>query len=159
MKKQFGFTLIELLITMGIMAVLATLATTSYLGYRDRVIIDREGTKAVEYLREGIGRARSQQVAGNSTSTVWAIHIDTGASDYYELLSGGATGTSVDRAYLRTGVTFTATTSNATQALHGGSTLEPLDTSIIFGLIVTGTSIREEIVIEPSGKITRTKYY
>ena len=154
MKIQKGFTLVELLIVMGILAILAVVATSNYFAYRNRVNIDGEGSKAVEYFREAITRARSQQ-----DGVDWAIHIDNGASDYYELLSGGATGTPVDRIYLSSGVTFTATTSSSTVTLTGGPTIAPVPSQINIGFITTDEALSEEIIIGTNGKVTRTKSY
>src|SRR3989344_5750037 len=152
MKIQKGFTLVELLIVMGILAILAVVATRNYFAYRNRVNIDGEGSKAVEYFREAITRARSQQ-----DGVDWAIHIDNGASDYYELLSGGATGTPVDRIYLSSGVAFTATTSSSTVTLTGGPTIAPVPSQINIGFIATDEALSEEIIIGTNGKVTRTK--
>ncbi|KKU18141.1 MAG: hypothetical protein UX31_C0013G0019 [Candidatus Nomurabacteria bacterium GW2011_GWA1_46_11] len=154
MKIQKGFTLVELLIVMGILAILAVVATSNYFAYRNRVNIDGEGSKAVEYFREAITRARSQQ-----DGVDWAIHIDNGASDYYELLSGGATGTPVDRIYLSSGVAFTATTSSSTVTLTGGPTIAPVPSQINIGFITTDEALSEEIIIGTNGKVTRTKSY
>ncbi len=160
MKQQKGFTLIEILMALGILAIIAAVGVVTYSGYRDRVNIDGEGTRAVYYLREAIARARSQQTVDNSTSTIWAIHIDnTDQQDYYEILSGGIGGVSVDKVNLSYGITFTATTSDATVVLEGGPTLTPLSGAINFGLIVPNTTIREEISVSTNGKISRTKYY
>ena len=154
MKIQKGFTLVELLIVMWILAILAVVATSNYFAYRNRVNIDGEGSKAVEYFREAITRARSQQ-----DGVDWAIHIDNGASDYYELLSGGATGTPVDRIYLSSGVAFTATTSSSTVTLTGGPTIAPVPSQINIGFITTDEALSEEIIIGTNGKVTRTKSY
>jgi len=147
MKIQKGFTLVELLIVMGILAILAVVATSNYFAYRNRVNIDGEGSKAVEYFREAITRARSQQ-----DGVDWA-------SDYYELLSGGATGTPVDRIYLSSGVAFTATTSSSTVTLTGGPTIAPVPSQINIGFITTDEALSEEIIIGTNGKVTRTKSY
>ena len=154
MKAQNGFTLIELLIVIGIMTILAVVAVNNYFAYRNKVNIEGEGDRAVEYFREAIARARSQQ-----DGVTWAIHIDNGASDYYELLSGGATGTPVDRIYLSSGVTFTATTSSSTVTLIGGSTIAPVASQINIGFITTDEALSEEIIVETNGKVTRTKSY
>ncbi len=154
MKRQNGFSLIELLLVMGIAAILAAVTITNYLNYRIRVVIEKEGSQAVEYFREGIGRARSQQ-----DGVTWAININNGASDYYELLSGGATGTSVGRIYLDSGVTFTATTSSSTSVLTGGSTITPVPSQINIGMITTNEVYSEEITIKTNGQVTRVKNY
>ena len=154
MKRQNGFSLIELLLVMGIAVILAAVTTTNYLSYRIRVVIEKEGNQAVEYFREGIGRARSQQ-----DGVTWAININNGASDYYELLSGGATGTSVGRIYLDSGVTFTATTSSSTSVLTGGSTITPVPSQINIGMITTNEVYSEEITIKTNGQVTRVKNY
>lgn len=161
MTKERGFTLMEMVLAMGIMAILATVATTTYFGYRNRAILDREGTKAVAYFREALTRAEAQQGVEGTTSTIWAINIyNTSTSDYYELLIGGVGGTSIDRVYLRPGITFTATTSSVTRVLVGGATTTPLSTAINFGFVVTSdNTLTEEISIGTNGKITRTKSY
>lgn len=160
MNNKSGFTLIELIIGIGVLAVLSVVGTTSYFGYRNRALLDSEGTKAVEYFREAFSRARSQQTGDNTTSTAWAINIVNGGTDYYELLIGGVGGTSVDRVYLGSGISFTATTSSVTRELAGGSTTTPLSTAINFGLISSANStLTEEISIATNGKITRTKSY
>lgn len=160
MKQQRGFTLTEILTSIGILAIVASVGVVNYSGYRNKVNLDGEGTKAVYYLREAIARARSQQTVDNGTSTVWAIHIDnTDTQDYYELLSGGIGGASVDKVNLSYGVTFTATTSDATIVLGGGPTLQPLSVVLNFGLQIPNTNLREEISVGTNGKITRTKYY
>ena len=104
------------------------------------------------YFREAIDRARSQQ-----DSVVWAIHIENGESDYYELRSGGINGTSVNRIYLSQGVTFT--TASVTKALVGGSTTTPLGEPINIGLVINGGSLTNTITIETNGRITRAKNY
>lgn len=151
MREQKGFTLIEMIIVVGITAVLAVIGATNYFGYRNRVLIEGEGSKAVEYFREAITRARSQQ-----DNVTWAIHINNGATDYYELISSS---TPVDRRYIASGVTFTATTTSATSTLVGGTTRAPLASPINIGFIVTGSSLSEEITIGTDGKVTRTKNY
>mgnify|MGYP001613059068 CR=1 FL=1 len=154
MKRQNGFSLIELLLVIGIAVILAAVATTNYLNYRIRVVIEKEGSRAVEYFREGIGKARSQQ-----DGVTWAININNGESDYYELLSGGATGTSVGRVYLDSGVTFTATTSSSTSVITGGPTITPIPSQINIGMITTNGVFREEITIKTNGQVTRDIQY
>ena len=151
MKEQRGFTLVEMIIVIGITATLAVIATTNYFGYRNRVLIDGEGSKAVEYFREAITRARSQQ-----DNVTWAIHVVNGATDYYELISSS---TPVDRIYIGSGVTFTATTTSATSTLVGGLTTALLESPINIGLITTNGSLSEEITIGTDGKVTRVKSY
>ena len=46
MKQQKGFTLIEILMALGILAIIAAVGVVTYSGYRDRVNIDGEGTRA-----------------------------------------------------------------------------------------------------------------
>jgi len=153
-QKQNGFSFIELMIVIGISGILATLGIANYFNYQRNVAIDKEGSRMVGYLREAIARARSQQ-----DNVTWAIHIENGASDYYELLSGGATGTSIGRVYLDQGVTFTATTSSATSTLVGGLTISPVPSQINIGLTATNSSSTEEITVQTNGKVLRVKNY
>lgn len=154
MGGKKGFTIPELLIAIAIVVLLGMVIIPNYFSYRNQVAIEGEGGKLVAHLREALSRARSQQ-----DGVVWAIDVSNGSSDYYDILSGGATGTSVGRIYLGSRVTFTATTSSSTYEITGGSTIAPLTSQIDIGLITTDGVFSEEISVGTNGKITRTKSY
>ncbi|MCR4261104.1 MAG: hypothetical protein NUV96_02130, partial [Candidatus Colwellbacteria bacterium] len=107
-----------------------------------------------EYVREALSRARSQQGGVD-----WAISIYNGTDDYYELLSGGVGGTSTNRMYLGSGVTFSTSTISTTTTITGGPTISPLGAQMDVGLITTSGSLSEQITISTNGKIVRVKSY
>lgn len=146
--------MVELLMAIGITAILAIVTIPNYFRYRNRVNIESEGSKLVEYIREGLSKGRSQQ-----DGATWAIGVTNDDQDYYDILSGGATGTPVSRIYLGSGVVFTATTSSSTYVITGGPTITPLPSQISIGLMTTDGVLTEEITVETNGKITRTKSY
>lgn len=149
-----GFTLNELLISIGILAILGVIGIPNYLNFRNRVAIDGEASKMVEFFREGLSRARSQQ-----DGSAWAFNIVNGSDDYYELLKGGLSGTSTARSYLGANVQFTATTTNQAVLMTGGGTLNPLATTTTVGLETMNGVYGDVIVVSTNGKITRTSSY
>jgi len=153
-NTEKGFSLTELLVVIGITATLAAIAIPTYLGARNRYVIDGEADKMMAFFREGIDRARSQQ-----DGVDWGIGINNGASDWYELLSGGVGGTSINRVYLDSTVSFTATTTTTSTDLSGGPSINILGASFTVGITIQNGQFTDTIVIDTLGRVTRASSY
>ncbi|MDP3953564.1 MAG: prepilin-type N-terminal cleavage/methylation domain-containing protein [bacterium] len=153
-ESERGFSLTELIIVIAIVGIIATLGLPTYFKYRKQSVINGDSSQVVEYFREGLARARSQQ-----DGSTWAFNIVNGASDYYALVKDNATSTPIAVTYLSAGVEFTATTTVGVLNIAGGPTLTPLSANINLGLKTTDGEFTDEITVDTSGKIIRAKNY
>ncbi|MEX2054499.1 MAG: type II secretion system protein [Candidatus Colwellbacteria bacterium] len=149
-----GFSLTELIITIAIMGVMVTLGLPTYFKYRKQAIINGDTSQMVEYFREGLSRAKSQQ-----DGSAWSFNIINSTDDYYALVRDGATSTPVSITYLSTGVDFSASTTAGLFNITGGPTLTPLGSNIDIYLTTLSGEFTDQITVNTSGKITRTKNY
>jgi prepilin-type N-terminal cleavage/methylation domain-containing protein len=154
-KRKRGFSMVELLTVMGIMVILAAIGIPSYIAARNRYIMDGQANKMVALFREGLDRAKSQQ-----DGVDWGIGINNGASDWYELLSGGVGGTSVNRVYLDSSVAFTDPTTSTSTTFHGGPSITVLDSNLTVGIVSQNNSeFTDTIIIDTLGRVSRTSSY
>jgi len=153
-KGNRGFSLVELLIVVSIVGALVGFGLPNYLKYRSQAVINADASQMVEFFREGLARANSQQ-----SGSTWAFYIVDDTDDYYGLVQDGATTTPISVTYLSPGVEFSATSTTGVIDMTEGPTLTPLASDINIGLRGDNGSLTDEITVEASGKITRTKNY
>ncbi len=152
LKSRTGISLIEVLIVIGITAILGTVATVNFLGFRSAYDLDIAAKTLADYLRF----ARQSAVSQNQGSA-WGAHLAASATgDSYVIFSGPsfAAGTAVATVALPRNVRFTdpaegsvrdiifakvtgrpsAGAASATLALEGGSSVKTISVSPV-GLI------------------------
>lgn len=152
-SNEKGFSLTELVLIIGITSILATIGIPSYLGARNRYILDGEGDKLANYLREGIDKARTYQ-----DGVDWGLSVNTD-DDWYELLQGGAGGTGVSRVYLDPIINFTATTASSSVTFGGGPNINILSSNLVIGLVTENGQFIDTITVDTLGRVSRDKNY
>jgi prepilin-type N-terminal cleavage/methylation domain-containing protein len=153
-NRNKGFTLVELITAIAILGAVMLIGIPTYVNFRQQVVVGSEANQIVEYFREGLARADSQQ-EGSS----WAFSIVNGASDYYALVQDGATTTPLSVHYLDPGAEFTATSTAGLITITGGPTLSPLSSGLDITISSPGGDYLQRIVVDTNGKITRTRNY
>ena len=80
-----GFTAIELVLAIGIVAVLSTLGTSNYVGYKNEETLNSTALRIAADLRGTIQRSQAQE-----NGSQWGVHFQNGvgASDLYTIWYG-----------------------------------------------------------------------
>ena len=93
LKSAHGFTIIELVTTIGIIAILAAVATLSLLGRKGTTELSITAQQIATLLREAQSRAVSQ-----ASSTSWGVYFDNVAatSSFYAIFRGSSYSSSTE---------------------------------------------------------------
>ena len=105
--KDDGVTLIELLVTITILSIIVGIGASSYIGTRNRKVLDGQIKEIVADMRWVMVRSRAQE-GGEQ----WGIHFENSPgdnNDFYEIWSGSSYSYGVvsQRNALSGGVVFT----------------------------------------------------
>lgn len=141
MKK--GFTLVELLVSLGIIAIIATISVIGLSGYRSGDVLASATKQVGALLREAQSNAMAQ-----SQGAAWGVHLDntTTTAAFYSLfytMSGTyASSVQVNRALLPSGVCYASSSvavGSSTDIIFSGiSGLPSASATIILQLLGTG---------------------
>jgi len=148
-----AFTLIELLITIGIIAVVSTVAFLNLFSYRGNQDLDLTSREIAIILRNAQDRSISQE-----SSSRYGIHFENSVSSggFYDLFSGTtyATGTIISKNSLRPAIQFSDPTSgNSKDVIFTPvSGLPNASTTIIISL-KRDASISKTIIVNTNGQI------
>ncbi|MBU2101603.1 type II secretion system GspH family protein [Patescibacteria group bacterium] len=153
-NEKKGFTLTELIIVIGVMAIIGSIGMPNYFSFRQKSIIDGEAQKLMALMRDGVGRAKSQE-----DGVVWAIEINNADADFYQLRSGGATGTPVGIHYLNSVVEFSGATPSVVKTLSGGPNVQITATNTVVGLTSQNDRFTDTITMDTYGRVTRESNY
>jgi len=81
---QKGFTLIELVISIGLIAILATVSAVNFFNYKNAQSVDLTGKEIVSMLRNAQNNSFSQE-----SGTRWGVYFqNTASSSYFALFKG-----------------------------------------------------------------------
>ena len=75
--QQKGFTIVELLLTMGIFAILTSLATINLVSAQHTASIDTTTTTLVADLKQQQTKAMTGDTEGRSAPSPYGVHFDT----------------------------------------------------------------------------------
>jgi prepilin-type N-terminal cleavage/methylation domain-containing protein len=153
-NKKNGFTLVELLISIGIIAVLATVGFISIAGYSQRKNISLLGQEITAVLRNARDNSISQE-----QGVQWGVHFENTATstetDFYELFYGSSYADSIiaQRVALPAGINFTnppaGTSFDVIFAAATGQT-----SSVVVSLVGFMTGVVQDIVVKDTGRIS-----
>lgn len=94
-----GFTLIELLIVIGIMAILTTIGSVYFFGYRNKQAVELTTNELISVLRDAQNKSLSQDRGYD-----WGVHFDNVANPKYYNLFFGAPSNIASHKVLRPGL-------------------------------------------------------
>ena len=158
-NQEKAFTLIELVITMGILAILATVSFISIIGYKQRQDLVSASQEIIEVLRNAQNRSLSQEATSTQGSGGrWGVYFGNPASgtDFYDLFKGSsyAGGTIVSRSVLPSDIQFVipASGSSSTVVFSPVTGLPRSSITIKISLISALTS-SSTIVVSSNGEI------
>ena len=106
MLTKKGFSLLEILLVMGILAILGTVAFSSFVNYQIVVEADEEANRIRSLLRFAQGKSINFE-----ENSQWGVHFfnPSSGSPLYELFAGSSyPGTIKETAYLPPRFTFTS---------------------------------------------------